>query len=134
MPSKKKPKSLEAGSLECIGRHIFLPTVTKAVKNILIRYLVEHFGDKVFDKTEEQKLYEIVFEDFGLNQSWLNESENVGYYKINKNKSTSFRTQAMQTIEENVFQLQKLFFVETAHYFHSFIAIECMVINYDFLH
>ena len=134
MPSKKKPKSLEAGSLECIGRHIFLPTVTKAVKNILIKYLVEHFGGKVFDKTEEQKLYEIVFEEFGLNQSWLNESENVGNCKINKNKSTSFRTQAMQTIEENVFRLQKLFFVETAHYFHSFIAIECMVINYDFLH
>ena len=131
MPSKKKPISLEAASLQSIGRHIFLPSITKAVKNILIRYLFEYFGDKEL-KTEKQSLYRTVLEEHELNQSWLNEYENVGNCKINKNKSTSFKTQSMQTIEDNVFQLQKFFFVETAHYFHSFIAIECLVINWEF--
>ena len=131
MPSKKKPISLEAASLQSIGRHIFLPSITKAVKNILIRYLFEYFGDKEL-KTEKQNLYRIVVEEHELNQSWWNEYENVGNCKINKNKSTSFKTQSMQTIEDNVFQLQKFFFVETAHYFHSFIAIECLVINCEF--
>ena len=127
MPSKKKPKSLEAASLESLGRHVFLPTINKTIKNILIQYLLEYFGDKVLEsKTEKQKLYEIVLKH-GLNQSWLNETENVGNHNINRNKSVSFRTQAMQTIEENIFQLQKFLFVETAHYFHSFIVIECMV-------
>ena len=135
MPSKKKPISLEAASLQSIGRHIFLPSITKAVKNILIRYLFEYFGDKEL-KTEKQNLYRTVFEEHELNQSWWNECrmvENVGNCKINKNKSTSFKTQSMQTIEDNVFQLQKFFFVETAHYFHSFIAIECLVINCECL-
>ena len=127
MPSKKKPKSLEVLSLESLGRHVFLPTIRKAVKNILIQYLLENYGDKVFEsKSEKQKFYEIVLVH-ELNQSWLNGTENVGNCNINKNKSVSFRTQAMQTIEQNIFQLQKFFFVETAHYFHTFIAVECMV-------
>ena len=43
MPSRKKPKSLQSSSLESIGETIFLTTVAQATKDILRKYLLEHF-------------------------------------------------------------------------------------------
>ena len=126
MPQRKRPKSLEAASLESIGENIFLATLSLATQNILHQYLLEQLGDASFESKYSRYELEEILSELELNKLCLSASNKWKVY--NQNKS-SFRRRAMQIVENNVLQLQKFFFVETAHYFHSHIAIECMVID-----
>ena len=126
MPQRKKPKSLESASLESIGENIFLATLSRATQNILHQYLLDQLGDASLEsKYSTYKVEEILSE---LEQNKLYLGTHDKWKVCNQNKST-FKRRAMQIVENNVLQLQKFFFVETAHYFHSHIAIKCMVID-----
>ena len=127
MPSKKKPNSLETSSLEIIGEKIFLATVTNVTSNLLYQYVIDrHFGDVFLfgSKVSSNELKEILSEN-GINELRLH---NMDTWKKNKQNKVSFKIRAMQMIEDTILQLQQSFFVETAHYFHSSVALQCMVI------
>ena len=124
MPQRKKPKSLEAASLESIGENIFLATLSRSTQNILHQYLLQQLDNASFESKYSRYEVEEILSELELNTLCVGTSDK---WKVwNQNKPT-FKRRAMQIVENNVLQLQKFFFVETAHYFHSHIASECMV-------
>ena len=85
MPQRKKPKSLEAASLESIGENIFLATLSRATQDILHQYLLEQLDDASFESKYSRYEVEEILSELELNKLCLGTPDK---WKVcNQNKS-----------------------------------------------